>query len=269
MTAGDELGLEGRAGVVFGSATGIGAATARRLARAGASVLLADIADDRAAEVADGLRAEGHTASVIRCDVGEEADVRAAVERVGEQYGRVDFVHNNAAAMNLAPQDGMVGDVDPDHWDETFRINLRGQVLGCKYAVRAMKGAGGSIINTSSAIGVLGDVSLTAYSAVKGAVNQLTRSVATQYGRDRIRCNAVIPGLIDVQRAPGTGMEPTRRARLMEHQLLPDPIPPEDVADTVAFLAGTHSRSVTGALFTVDGGLTAHMPNYADNVREA
>ncbi len=262
--------LEGRAAVVFGSASGIGEASARTLAARGARVVLADVAVEKAAAVAEDIAGTGAEALAVACDVGEEAQIAAVIATAVDRFGRLDIVHNNAAAMGLAPLDRPVAEADADHWDATLRINLRGQLLGCKHAVRAMAGnGGGSIVNTSSASGLFGDVGLTAYGAAKAAVNQLTRTVATQYGRDLVRCNAVVPGLIDVGRAPGTGMDPAQRARLADHQVLPISGQPQDIANAVAFLASDEARFITGALLVVDGGLTIHMPTYADGIRGA
>lgn len=261
--------LEGRVAVVFGSATGIGAASARTLAARGARVVLADIAMEKADAVAAAIVDAGGEAIAVACDVGEEPEIEAAVLAAVKRFGRLDIVHNNAAAMGLASRDEPVADADVDHWDATFRINLRGQMLGCKHAVRVMSASGGgSIVNTSSSSGLLGDVALTAYGAAKAAINQLTRTVATQYGRKLVRCNAVIPGLIDVGRAPGTGMDPAQRTRLAEHQALPIVGMPEDIANAVAFLSSDDARFITGALLVVDGGLTIHMPTYADGLRQ-
>lgn len=262
----DVWGLRGKVGVVFGCATGIGRASAEALARSGVRVVLADIDHDAVQKVAEEIRAAGGEALALRCDVGVEDQVAAVIDEAVDRFGGLDIVHNNAAAMHLASRDGAVGEADIDHWDETLRINLRGQMLGCKHAVRAMT-HGGSIVNTGSASGTVGDVALSAYSAAKAATIQLSRTVAVQYGRRGIRCNVIVPGLIDVQRKPGTGMNPAQRSRMMEHQVLPVAGRPEDVADAVLFLAGARSAFVTGSVLTVDGGISIHMPTYADGLR--
>ena len=125
---------------------------------------------------------------------------------------------------------------------------------------------GGSIINTGSASGLVGDVALSAYGIGKAGTVQLSRMVAVQYGRRLIRCNTLIPGLIDVKRKPGTGMRPEQRTGMMEHQVLPLLGRPEDIADAVLFLAGDRSRFMTGAVLTVDGGISIHIPTYADSI---
>ena len=261
--------LQGRVAVVIGSATGIGAATARGLGRRGASVLLADIDHATAERRAEEIREQGGDAVACACDVGDETQVRAALDEAVRRWGGLDVLHNNAAAMQLVRDDGLIADASADHWDATLRINLRGQMLGCKHAIpHLIQRGGGSIINTASVSGMLGDLVASAYGAAKAGVEQLTRTVATQNGRFGIRCNAVIPGLIQVDRPAGTGMAPERRRLLQDHQALPVAGQADDVADVVAFLAGDDSRFVTGHSLIVDGGLSIHMPTFAD-VRRA
>jgi NAD(P)-dependent dehydrogenase (short-subunit alcohol dehydrogenase family) len=260
--------LEGRVAVVIGSATGIGAASAATLAARGASVVLGDIDEAGAREGAAAITAAGGTAIALRCDVMSETDVAAAISAAVEQFGGLDILHNNAAAMQLVPFDGAVADADADHWDETFAVNLRGQLFGCKHAIPAMlERGGGSIINMSSSSGIVGDLGLSAYGAAKAAINQLTRAVATQYGRQGIRCNAVVPGLIEVGRPAGRGMTPQQRALLLEHQPAPFSGVAQDVANAIAFLASDDARFINGHLLVIDGGLTVHQPTYADALR--
>ncbi|MCU1578065.1 MAG: 7-alpha-hydroxysteroid dehydrogenase [Rhodoglobus sp.] len=260
--------LEGRVAVVIGSATGIGAATAAKLAERGARVLLADLALDAAQSRAREIIERGGQAFALQCDVVDESAVAGVIAAAVDRWGGLDILHNNAAAMQLVRGDGAVADATAEHWDETFAVNVRGQMFGCKHAIPAMLArGGGSIINTSSASGLLGDLGLSAYGAGKAAINQLTRAVAVQYGRQNIRCNAVIPGLIKVERPEGRGMTVEQRLSLREHQPAPFDGVPDDVASAVAFLAGDDARFVNGHLLVVDGGLTAHMPTYGDAMR--
>ena len=258
--------LADRVAVVFGSATGIGAACAKELANRGAAVVLADIAVEKAEEVAQDIADQGGQALVARCDVSVEEEVAAAVDVATESFGRLDIVHNNAAAMHLVPRDRPVVDMDLEVWDQTMAINLRGQMLGCKHGVRAMLASGGgSIVNTSSAAAVQGELTLTAYGVSKAAVTQLTRSVATQNGKSGIRCNAILPGMVAVDRqATSDTASQAFRDTLSRNHLTPYIGAPQDIANVVAFLAGPESRFVTGHLFNVDGGMTAHQPMYAE-----
>jgi NAD(P)-dependent dehydrogenase (short-subunit alcohol dehydrogenase family) len=263
--------LKDRVAIVFGSATGIGAACARTLADRGAIVIVADVAVEAAERTAAQIAASGGRAVATRCDVSTEADVAAAVALAETRYGQLNIVHNNAAAMNLVPKDRPVAEEDAEHWDLTMAVNLRGQMLGCKHAVRAMiRCGGGSIINTSSAAALAGELTQTAYGVSKAAVAQLTRSVATQYGRKGVRCNAVLPGFIQVerQRTADTASAEFRQSLARNH-LTPYLGEPQDIANVVAFLASDESRFVTGHLFSVDGGLSAHQGMYADLVDDA
>jgi NAD(P)-dependent dehydrogenase (short-subunit alcohol dehydrogenase family) len=260
--------LQDRVAIVFGSATGIGAACARTLADRGATVILADVAVEAAERTAAQITESGGRAVATRCDVSAEADVAAAVALAETRFGQLNIVHNNAAAMHLVPRDRPVAEEDAEHWDLTMAVNLRGQMLGCKHAVRAMvRSGGGSIINTSSAAALAGEFTQTAYGVSKAAVAQLTRSVATQYGRKGVRCNAVLPGFIQVerQRTADTASAEFRRSLARNH-LTPYVGEPQDIANIVAFLASDESRFVTGHLFSVDGGLSAHQGMYADLV---
>jgi NAD(P)-dependent dehydrogenase (short-subunit alcohol dehydrogenase family) len=262
--------LAGQVAIVFGSATGIGAACVRTLAERGAIVVLADIAAEAAGRTAEQIVAAGGQAIVSRCDVAVEADVAATVELAETTFGHVDIVHNNAAAMHLVPTDRPVADEDVDHWDQTMAVNLRGQMLGCKHAVRAMlRSGGGSIVNTSSGAAISGELSQTAYGVSKAGVLQLTRSVATQYGRKGIRCNAILPGFVTVERhASGNTASAALRESLTRNHLTPHVGEPQDIANVVAFLAGPEARFVTGHLFNVDGGFTAHQAMYVDLLGE-
>lgn len=257
--------LKGRVAVVIGSATGIGAASARQLALRGGRVVLGDINEEAVARTTAEIVAAGGEAKFIRCDVQDEVKVAATMQFAVQTFGRLDILHNNAAAMNLVADDKDIQQATTTHWDMTMAVNLRGQMLGCKHAIAHMLASGGgSIINTSSASGLSGELISTAYGASKAAVNQLTRAVATQYGQHGIRCNAVVPGLIKVDRPPGRGLPGKLRETLRRHQLLPYPGEADDVAHAVAFLASDESRFITGHLLVIDGGMMAHQPYYAD-----
>lgn len=256
--------LASRVAVVMGSAGGIGARTAEVLAERGAAVVLADIDEARVAANAEALVREGRAALALRCDVRDERDVERVMDTAVARFGRLDILHNNAAAMHLIRNDRDVMSMDMELWDQTMAVNLRGQLLGSRAALPHMLAqGGGSIVNTSSVCGVSGDLVLTAYGASKAAIGHLTLSIATQYGRRGVRCNAVLPGVIRVTRPTGNLPEEALRAHVRQ-QLLDLVGEPDDIAKAVAFLVSDEARFITGQLLTVDAGLTAHASSYAE-----
>jgi NAD(P)-dependent dehydrogenase (short-subunit alcohol dehydrogenase family) len=163
-----------------------------------------------------------------------------------------------------------------ERWDRSMAINVRGYMLGCKHAIPAMlKSGGGSIIQTSSAVSLFGSLAIGAYATAKGAINTLTMDVAVQYGKQGIRCNAVLPGVVLAE--PGSAPLPPRVsasafasaiAMYEAHTLTPHTARPIDIANIVLFLASDEARVVTGQLLRVDGGYFNHAPTYADQVRQ-
>lgn len=257
-------GLTGRVAVVTGAGGAIGRATCRRLAAEGASVVAADLRVDAAAETAWLVEQAGGVCHSAELDVGDEASVAALVSGVMDRQGRLDILHNNAALMSTTQPDGDLVELAVDVWDAKMAVNVRGVMLGCKHAVPAMRasGDGGSIINMASVSALVGVDRNAAYGTSKAAVIGLTRYIATMYGGEGIRCNAVAPGLV---------LDEGLEARLSERQLaeyaaerlLPWPASPEDVAGVVAFLAGDEGRCITGQSIVVDCGTTAHRPRHA------
>jgi NAD(P)-dependent dehydrogenase (short-subunit alcohol dehydrogenase family) len=253
-----------------GQLNGIGAVTASLCAREGARAVVADIDLAGAESVANAIRTEGFQAQAVRTDLAEAEDVHALVERTVQLFGGIDVLVNNAAATTLAStQDSTVEDMKLDVWDRTMSINLRGTMLVCKYAIPAMRSrGGGAIVNISSAASLAGDTSGTAYAVSKAGINILTKIIATQCGKDGIRCNAISPGTV---RTPISekSLDDGARAMLLEHHLTPSLGRPEDIAAAVLYLASDEASYVTGQNLGVDGGLTAHQPYYADLRRAA
>lgn len=258
--------LEGRVAIVTGGASGIGRASAIRLAREGAHVAIGDIDLSGAESVADEITGAGGAAFARETDVSEEAAFRGLVEATCERFGRLDVLHNNAAALGNAGvgQDDAIDSLEVDVWDRTMAINARSVMLGCKHAIpRMLESGGGSIVNTSSGAAILGGLNGTAYAVSKAAVNALTQYVATQYGKRGIRCNAILPGLI-MTPAVDVGLSQPVVDMILDHHMTPEAGRPEDIAAMVAFLASDEARYVTGQLIRVDGGITSHAPTYAD-----
>jgi NAD(P)-dependent dehydrogenase (short-subunit alcohol dehydrogenase family) len=260
--------VQDKVAIVTGGGSGIGRATARRLAAEGALVAVADVDAARAAAVADEIAHAGGTARAVTADVGESDAVEAMVDATLAAFGRLDILHNNAARLDAdhMADDGAVADLDIDHWDATVRVNLRGYVLGCKYAIpHLIANGGGSIVNTSSQAATHGDLRMSAYAMTKGGINTLTRYVATQYGKAGVRCNAIMPGIVLTEamladREASSGIQ----GLLGRHTLTPWLGAPDDVANLVLFLASDESRYITGEVIGIDGGYSAHQATYGD-----
>jgi NAD(P)-dependent dehydrogenase (short-subunit alcohol dehydrogenase family) len=256
--------LSGRVAIVTGAGGegGIGECTARLLAQLGARVVLADLATSRLEQTAASLSKEGHDVSHCATDISDEPSVAALMRFTRQKYGRLDILDNNAASQGQ-PEDRDVASLSVELWDHIMGVNARGTMLACKHALPVMlAGGGGSIINISSGTSVAGDFFATAYAASKGAINTLTRYVATQYGSQGIRCNALVLGLIDTPVLKSVMPEPLREI-FRENKLVGRLGAPQDVAEMVAFLGSDRSRFITGQLLPVDGGFYAHTPTTA------
>ena len=258
--------LEGKVAIVTGGGSGIGRATAAIMARRGATVVIADINEQAASQAADEIAASGGRAEAGVLDICSEEQIRAAVEGAVARHGKLDIMHNNAA---YAPPDVLAADTDilsipTEVWDRVMLGTLRGTMLGCRYAVKAMMAnGGGSIINTSSMYGMSAFYKMPAYSVSKAGINLLTQQVATSYGRQGVRCNAVAPSMIHTpmlaQAIPQAFIDMNIEATLTG--FLGEP---EDVGQAVAWLASDDARYITGQIICVDGGSTAHLATYAD-----
>ena len=262
--------VDGKVALVTGAGGGIGAACALALAREGAAVAVADIDLPAAQRQAAAIEAEGGTAIALQVDLGDEASVIAMVEATVQRLGGLDILHNNAADTRLSStRDMPVEKVDTEVWDTILRINLRGTMIASRAAIPHLRKRGGAIVNTSSGASLAGALSHSAYSASKSAINSLTQSIATQHGKEGIRCNAIAPGLIvtpstqDSYAASGVG------DIMLRHHLTPRLGRPEDIAAAVVFLASDDAAFITGQVICVDGGLLAHQPYVADFVSKA
>src|ERR1700722_5145152 len=259
--------LIGKVAVVTGAAGGIGAATAVELAERGMAVLLADINGDAASIQAQIINSSGGKAVATQVDVSEESDVAQMLDLAVESFGRLDLLHNNAAATQVSVEDADIVAMEVGIWDHTMAVNLRGALLGCKHAIPHMVRAGGGVIvNTSSGAGTLSEPVRVAYGASKAALNSLTRSVAVQYGKQNIRCVSIAPGITMATEVQDLIGETEWLQMMGRHHLTPYLGTPRDIARLVAFLASDSSRFITGCVVPVDGGITAPVP-YADEIR--
>ncbi len=243
--------LEGKIAVITGAGSGIGRAIAERFAEEGAQVMCADISGAQE----DTARDIGSAAAAIHCDVTVSEDVRRLIAATEEQFGRLDILCNNAGLTG--PMDAPMHEHDEDAYNQVMDVNLRGVYHGMRYGIMSMlRNGGGSIVNTSSASGLVGWKGLACYSASKAAVVQLTKSAALDYAELGIRINAVCPG------TTWTGMVPWSQGLRVPPagtEVLPN-IPmnrwglDREVAAAALFLASDDASYVTGAAIPVDGG---------------
>jgi len=257
-------GLAGRVAIVTGAANGMGERAAHTLAARGATVVIADKDADRAPLVEKEIKAEGGDALAVVTDVSDEKQVRALVDTVVERFGRIDFLDNNAAALELTGQDPDVIGLDPAVFLGTMRGNVFAPFLCCKYVLPVMlERGGGSIVNMASVSGMAGELTLTAYGISKAAVIQLTRAVATQYGKHGIRCNAIAPAYVRTRN--NEIYAPPELAGIYARNMATASVAdPQDIADLVGYLASDESRLITGQVIPVDGGITGSSPIVAD-----
>jgi NAD(P)-dependent dehydrogenase (short-subunit alcohol dehydrogenase family) len=257
--------VAGKVAVVTGGGGGIGSQTAQLLAAEGARVVVADIAPEAAGRCVESIRESGGEAVFHPLDVREPGSFTELVRVTIKKFGRLDIMHNNAAATHFYEGDGGVKDMDPAHWDLVMQINVRGVMLGCKAVLPQMIAQGvGSIVNMSSTRAAAGALDLTAYGTSKSAVLGLTRYVATGYGRAGVRCNAILPGLILTPQAEALHADGMQK--LLGHVLLPYAGTPDDIGHLVVFLGSDESRYITGQSLKVDGGMLTHQPFYADSL---
>ena len=250
--------LQGKVAVISGGASGIGAATARLFVDEGARVVVADLQEPLDPELADLIGASPERIRFIRCDVSIEDDVVGAINAAAATFGKLDTIVACAGVAGM----GAAGDISAEHWDKTFAVNARGVFLFAKYAIPHMiEAGGGSIINISSAFGIVAGPHFAAYAASKGAVRNFSKSVALDYIGQGIRSNSIHPGYIDtpiVQNIINKAAD-ADAAQASFNQLQPGGRHgvPEDIAWGCVYLESDEARFVTGAELVIDGGLLA------------
>jgi NAD(P)-dependent dehydrogenase (short-subunit alcohol dehydrogenase family) len=249
--------FKGKVALITGAGAGMGLATAKAFAEAGASVALADQNEESVVTAAKALVAAGHKALAIRCNVADERQVAAMVERTVSTFGRLDAASNNAGVQSPVAE---TADASGDEFDRVTAINLRGVWSFMKYELRHMREQGsGAIVNTSSLGGIVGIAGRAAYHASKHGVLGMTKSAALEYAARGIRINAVCPGIIEtpmvkhmLEQEPGAMKEHMREvpiARLGR---------PEEIASAVLWLCSPGASFVVGHALVVDGGYTIH-----------
>jgi NAD(P)-dependent dehydrogenase (short-subunit alcohol dehydrogenase family) len=211
------------------------------------------------------IESAGGQALAVESDVGNPESVRRLIERAVDGHGRLDVLVNNAGAVgpDTYGRDSNVVDVDLDVWDLMMTVNLRGVMLGCRFAIPHMiAGGGGSIINISSIDALTGRWGQVAYGVSKAGVNALTQYVATTHGRQYIRCNAIAPGLI-MSPVAHDALTPADLRISASNRLVERAGTPEDVAGLIEYLASDESAFVTGQVIVIDGGTLCHHPMYS------
>ncbi|KAI0676959.1 short-chain dehydrogenase [Trametes maxima] len=260
--------IQNKAALVTGAGSGIGLESALLFAQEGANVLLVDI-NLAAAEKALALvqqRSPNVKAAALKADVGKEADVKAAVDKAVELFGRLDIMFNNAGIMH--PEDDNALNTEERIWDLTMQINVKGVWWGCKYAILAMRNnptdaarglhTGGSIINTASFVALMGAATpQLAYTASKGAVLAMTRELAMVHAREGIRVNSICPGPLKTPLLMDFLNTQEKRDRRLVHLPMGRFGEAVEVAKGALFLASDDSSYMTGTDFKVDGGLSS------------
>lgn len=241
--------FNGKVAVITGGASGIGLATARKLLSEGAKVVLVDWNED-VSEIAKTLN---NDALGIRCDVSSDTDVQKCVNDIIEKFGHIDFLVANAG---IGGGPNKAHEVSVDEWNKVIGVNQTGIFLMNKYVISEMlKNGGGAIVNTSSMYGLVGTTMSFAYSASKGAINQMTRSLALTYARDNIRVNAVAPGYVDT---PILAEVPKDMKDAMANQLPVGRLGKDtEIANLICYLLSDDATFITGAIVPIDGGFTA------------
>ena len=250
--------LSGKVAIVTGAASGIGRASAMLFAAEGAKVAIADLDARRGEETVATIAAHGHEAVFARADVASEAEAARMVEETVARWSRIDILFNNAGVVLVKPLEEMT----EAEWDRVMSVNVKAAFLAIKHVVPHMRrSGGGAILNTGSIASLMGQLHTPAYVASKGAIALLTKSLALDYGRDRIRVNCICPGITDTPMlrehlghgAAGEGRIRARLSRVPTGEILK----PEDIARAALYLVSDDSAGVTGVLHVVDGGMLA------------
>ena len=250
--------LDGKVAIVTGAASGIVRGCAIAFAAEGAKVAVVDIDSSRGEETVAKITAAGNHAVFLKADVASESDVQQMIDATVSRWGKLDILFNNAGVVLVKPLEQMT----EAEWDRVMSINVKATFLAVKHALPHMRrNGGGAILNTGSVGSFTGQLLTPAYSASKGAIALLTKSLALDYGRDRIRVNCICPGITDTPMlrehmghgAQGEARIRTRLSRVPTGEILS----PADIARAAVYLVSDESAGITGILHVVDGGMLA------------
>ncbi len=248
-------GLAGKVAVIAGGGTGIGAATARRLGAEGCSVVVGDVDLDGAQGTVDEIRGAGDIAHAVAFDLAEPESISDLIDTAAGSFGGVDVMFNVGADMRTLRGDTDVVDIDLEIWDRTMTVNLRGYVVLMKHAIPQMLArGGGAIINMSSAAAFQGEPARPAYATAKAGIGALTRHVASRWGKQNIRCNAVAPGFTATEAIRSAPQWPDLEAAALKRIRSPRVGEPDDIASMVAFLMSDEGAWINGQVINIDGG---------------
>jgi NAD(P)-dependent dehydrogenase (short-subunit alcohol dehydrogenase family) len=254
--------LDGKIALVTGAGSGIGEAIARLFAAQGATVCITDVLSNTAEQVATSLQSSGKLAEAMALDVADEAQVQQVFAALITRHQRLDIVVNNAGVSHV----GNIVETSVDDWERVMRVNARGVFLCAREAVRTMlaqQPGGGSIINMASVAGQIAVDRRFPYGASKGAVLAMTRSIASDFATQGIRCNAICPGTVHTPFVEGylarsfAGHEDDERAKLHARQPIGRMGEPDEIAAAALYLASDEAAFVTGSALVIDGGWTA------------
>ena len=255
--------FEGQVAIITGGALGIGGATARKLASEGASIFIADIDDAAAAANAGRIEQAGGTAETSHIDVSRSKDIARMVNEAVDLYGRLDILVQNAFGVLTGESriHGSAITVEEDDWDYGFDVLLKALYLGAKHAIPHMRAAGGgNIINLASVHSLLQEPGMLVYEAAKAGVVGMTRQMATEFGPDGIRVNAIAPGhIVSEGLAEKWEENPEGLAFFAEQYPVRRTGIPDDIANGIAFLCSDDASFITGHTLAIDGGLTVQL----------
>lgn len=249
-------GLAGKVAVVAGGAGGIGTATCIRLGEEGASVVVGDVDGSAAEDVAARIRAAGGQAVAIGADISDGAQVEDLVQTALKEFGGLDVVHANAADLSadIIGRDSDIVGIPMEVFDRTVAVNLRGHVLCARHAVPVMlERGGGALVFTSSAAAYVGEPERPAYAITKSGITALVRHIASKWGKQGIRANAIAPGLV-LTPTVQEGLEPRFREKVLRMGRSSRLGKPDDIAAMVAYLGSTDGEWINGQVISVDGG---------------